>query len=863
MARYIIAIAMLLLCVPPIGAQSTFAWAFDREIVVGADFIGTYRMYEIDVFSGDHMLLFSIHSDRFDHGSIEGLQFQIISFLFTEDRSKVYFLARDGDLYVYNIDTDELIYLQDLTPKTGSFLVHNIQNLFSLSWLNDSTIYCAGQTYLTYNIDDTTIDIIRETVDFPTAFSEFEQDILLRSYVTHKNNNLFLSNSKKMQQQLDIYNPEDVVTLADFSSANVPLIPIPIISYQHSCDSIELYLISSIAEVEIFRLDIDNELVVPVVSYPLYDDIDFIIDVEHYNEPDYDTCQRVIDLDGDDSSGAMDTDYYSDTLCVHTDIPIADIDVAVDNDLPLDSISVVLLDPQNDQYLDVPLGNYTMSGNGTAQVTIVQNGTTTLSDYATAISGTQYVDEANYREGTIEIQLQAWQGGLAGAIVTSYLYIANSAQNIENVALDYCQQDSMLLVDDDIPYSGYFYNEDGTLSPLTISLTNPLDSNYTFIIDAYCADTISVEVLVFAEPTVMGIADTLLCVLDTIMLEVDITSDSQILWSDGATSSTIEINSPGEYQYTITDINGCTVSDTFLIQYSDEATVMPVSIFVCPEEVSSYFDLQLSTPGNYEYRKQSVLGCDSIIHQIEFDYYPTVPMSYSSDLAFCEGDSILLEVISDHSNTTYNGQVLVDDVYINNDMPITVQGTDTYGCVITDTLYPIIYDNPIISVSDILDEDASQGIPIDVFYEGDITEYYWSPSVGLDCADCAFPTVTAAVDQVYIVDVITGDGCTDTDSLYIRTTEQQYFLPNVIAKSANVESNRSFYLISYSDVVYDLQIYDRWGSLIAERSRITANIASEGWIPSDQNIANGVYVYQVKIYNGTTHKIMVGDVTVL
>lgn len=635
------------------------------------------------------------------------------------------------------------------------------------------------------------------------------------------------------------------------------------LSYQHSCDSIGLYLISSIAEIEIFRLDVENELVVPVLSYPHYDGISFIIDVEHYNEPDYDICQRIIDLDGDNSSGAIDTDYQSDTLCIHTDIPIADIDLIVDNDLPLDSITLAMVAPLSDQYLRIPAGNYMLRGNGTPHVTIEQSGITTLADYVAAINTIVYKDEASYRGGNIEIQLQAWQGGLAGAIATSYLYIADKAQDIEDITLSYCQQDSSVLVDDDIPYTGYIHDMGQLLSPLTVALSGPSEVNYIFITDDYCVDTALIEVIVHASPITLGITDTTLCATDTVSIQIDTETDSQILWNDDSENNTIDIATAGAYQYTITDVNGCMVSDTFLVEYADEPTIMPVSIFVCEGESGSYFDLDLVEPGEYEYSEVSVLGCDSIIHQIEFDYYPFVPIEYSFDIAFCQGDSVLLSVVSDHIAVTYNEQLLIDNVYISNDLPITINAEDNYGCLVTDTIYPVIYENPTVNASDIINADASLGVVVDVTYGGEIIEYAWSPASHLDCSDCPYPTVLGAVDQIYYIDVITDEGCTTIDSIYVSTTESQYYLPNVVAKDANQEINQSFFLTSNTEVNYDILVYDRWGNLIAERTNLKANEPSIGWMPRMQNITSGVYVYQVLIYKGDQVEILVGDITIL
>lgn len=231
-----------------------------------------------------------------------------------------------------------------------------------------------------------------------------------------------------------------------------------------------------------------------------------------------------------------------------------------------DKDQVLITAPLIDQYLTVPAGNYTVIGNSTAKISIAQNTTTTLTEFADAVTATRYIDDANYRSSDeIQIEVRVWQGGLSGVTTTSYLYISDRE---EDIVLSYCQQDSIVIVDSDIPYSGQLFDMEQQLIPLILSLLEPTELSAIFVSDSYCPNTAVVDVIVFANPIIVSVEDAILCAGDTLFVDVFLQSSSQILWSDESEDPIFTVTAVGTYSYTITNEEGCTMSDTFIMDYS-------------------------------------------------------------------------------------------------------------------------------------------------------------------------------------------------------------------------------------------------------------------------------------------------------
>lgn len=80
----------------------------------------TYNMYRYDFVNGSPEIIFSIDGQRFlDLYMADTWPYNLVAnFEFTPDHRFVYFLRRDGALYRYEVETDSLVFLLDLTPET-------------------------------------------------------------------------------------------------------------------------------------------------------------------------------------------------------------------------------------------------------------------------------------------------------------------------------------------------------------------------------------------------------------------------------------------------------------------------------------------------------------------------------------------------------------------------------------------------------------------------------------------------------------------------------------------------------------------------------------------------------------------------
>lgn len=93
----------------------------------------------------------------------------------------------------------------------------------------------------------------------------------------------------------------------------------------------------------------------------------------------------------------------------------------------------------------------------------------------------------------------------------------------------------------------------------TESVYEDILPNQTLTIPETGCDPINVELASNGKTT--------LCPVETVDLQIDIPSGASAMWSDGSTSNTITVSSPGDYNVTVTAPNGCqSVSRTISIK---------------------------------------------------------------------------------------------------------------------------------------------------------------------------------------------------------------------------------------------------------------------------------------------------------
>lgn len=114
--------------------------------------------------------------------------------------------------------------------------------------------------------------------------------------------------------------------------------------------------------------------------------------------------------------------------------------------------------------------------------------------------------------------------------------------------------------------------------------------------------------------------------------------------------------------------------------------------------------------------------------------------------------------------------------------------------------------------------------------------------------------------------IVVNDCGSGIDRIFVLVDDcEEVYIPNAFSPNDDNE-NDAFFIMDGGDVeeILSLQIFDRWGALLFERSNFLPNDKQLGWDGTFQGKAMnpGVYVYQAKIRfkNGKT-KILSGDVT--
>lgn len=261
-------------------------------------------------------------------------------------------------------------------------------------------------------------------------------------------------------------------------------------------------------------------------------------------------------------------------------------------------------------------------------------------------------------------------------------------------------------------------------------------------------------------------------------------------WSDGQTEAEATNLGPGQFNIVVTDGNGCTItSGAFIVEPGDVGIrLLDVLNLLCngiPEG---------------EIRVEGIDG--------------VTPYTFSADgFTFFPTD-------------TLTG--LAAGIY-------QVVIRDANGCV--DSVEATIIQPPPVQVF-VEPQDTTLDLGFSIQAStvtapfGRPVTFEWTPTIGLGCNTCPNPAVTAVNDQVYVVKVTNEDGCMASDTMIIRVNKRRpIYIPNVFNPESGVFPNDWFTLFGgpAAEQVAVLRIYDRWGSLIFEKTNFSLNEPNLGW----------------------------------
>ena len=312
-----------------------------------------------------------------------------------------------------------------------------------------------------------------------------------------------------------------------------------------------------------------------------------------------------------------------------------------------------------------------------------------------------------------------------------------------------------------------------------------------------CVRSDSIVVTVNELPIGDAVADVTICNGDSTQLNA--TGGDTYVWApitdlsdpniaDPWATSTVTTN----YVVLITDLNGCTDTDTVIVTVNTLPNISAGSdIQICIGDTTQLLvtggDSYLWTPETglsndtsfnptvsindtmeYFVTGTDVNGCmNSDTVSVIINPLPTASAGNNVDI--CIGDTIQLTATGGESYNWTNGSFLNDNLIFNPNatpdttMEFIVTVTDSNTCVNTDSIIVSVFIIEAISDQTICLEDSVQ---MNVF--GSIGSVYsWTPSTYLSNPNIANPFSTAQEDITYYVSVSDVQGCSDQDSVII------------------------------------------------------------------------------------------------
>jgi len=217
--------------------------------------------------------------------------------------------------------------------------------------------------------------------------------------------------------------------------------------------------------------------------------------------------------------------------------------------------------------------------------------------------------------------------------------------------LAFCPGDSSQLSVANGPYDEYRWQDGSTFNTFWADTAEQLIVTVTDTNGCTASDTAATSLYALTPFTLTG--DTAFCIGSATILGVQPGTFAGYLWSTGATTPQVTVDTPGPVSLTVTDANGCTQSQSIEVGYADPAILPDLppaglcpgdSLRLYPGPFAQYQWSDLSTDsaiwiteaGNYGVTVTDVSGCvyDTSVNIAGLD---SVPAHIQGLTALCAG----------------------------------------------------------------------------------------------------------------------------------------------------------------------------------------------------------------------------------
>jgi gliding motility-associated-like protein len=441
-----------------------------------------------------------------------------------------------------------------------------------------------------------------------------------------------------------------------------------------NCENQRVIIVGS--KQNLYELNMDDYSVTPLCAQP-HGFTGAALKMEYLAS----ACDLLLDLDFDNSSGAVGFDWLDSIKCMSYASPLCDEDVYVHAEARIDSLTIWLegTPPDGDkEYLW--FGGYpglTATVGTGPSITLVNEGNITHMDWEQAILSMRYQhDGPIYTPGPRQVAFLLHSTLRAGDTVRATLHlpegmpwagrdtIVNRCRDAGDIPLsDLLSLDAM---------GGGIFSPSNAWQPASSPDTTLV--NYIVSHPECPSDTALLTLIALELPEVDLGPDQVLCDGDEWMIMLD--GNASFLWQDGSTSNSYLATAPGIYQITATNINGCTATDAIEIEFSPPPAIANEGLLrLCPEDQQSWFDQMIDGPGTYTHGISGSNGCDSIQHLLEVIYDSQPDVTLTGDTVLCEAATGMLQLTPGYTYQWAHGPVTAE---------VVIQQPGTYSVTVTD-----------------------------------------------------------------------------------------------------------------------------------------------------------------------------------
>ncbi|MBK9256237.1 MAG: gliding motility-associated C-terminal domain-containing protein [Saprospiraceae bacterium] len=247
-------------------------------------------------------------------------------------------------------------------------------------------------------------------------------------------------------------------------------------------------------------------------------------------------------------------------------------------------------------------------------------------------------------------------------------------------------------------------------------------------------------------------------------------------WSNGETTASINITNAGDYTVTVTDATGCTSTGTRTLTINNNPTaVISGATEICIGANTTWIasggtsyvwsnlfttgSITVSTAGDYTVTVTDANGCtDSTTLTLSTNDSPTATISGVNNI--CEGGSTVFTALGGASYEWSTNET-TSDITVNTAGSYTVTVTDASGCTSTGTRTLTINDNPTAAITGAT--EICSGANTTWIASGGV-DYEWSNTE-------TNGSITVSIAGDYTVTVTDANGCTDSTTLTLSTSD--------------------------------------------------------------------------------------------